>query len=134
MDSVTQSQRRILVVEDDQPIRTLIDDILEDEGYTTLHAMDVASALEVAEREEPDAILLDLGLPPTSGLDVLEQLRANPATRHTPVVIVSGSAAPVGGEASECDYLRKPFDVADLLEHVERAVALADAERAVPAR
>ena len=81
------------------------------------------SGVELARQHAPDAILLDLNLPPTSGLDVLGTLKGDQATSRIPVVGVSGHPPPAATDGPELDaFLQKPFDVDRLLEHIARAV------------
>lgn len=87
---------KILIVDDVATNRIVLKAKLGQAFYESIQACDGVSALEVAFRELPDLILLDLMLPDMDGIAVLRQLRANPATRDTPVVIVSASK-----EASE---------------------------------
>jgi len=77
----------ILVVEDDSAIRALITALLEREGYRILAATDGESGLRLALEEEPDAILLDVGLPRMDGHEVTRRLRLVPATRTVPVIL-----------------------------------------------
>ena len=120
----TRHPKTVLVLEDDAAIQDLMRDLLCEEGYRVLQATDGLTGLCLAEQHDPDAILLDLGLPPTSGLDVLAELKGNRATNHIPVVAVSGRAVPIRhGEGVDLDgFIEKPFDIDRFLEHVERVV------------
>ena len=113
--------RTILVVEDDPELRGLIAEILADEGYAVLEAGDGREALRIARRSGPAAILADQGLPGLSGLELLERLRAGPATRRIPVILLSGLEPDRGGPRPD-GVLLKPFDLDALLAHVERVL------------
>jgi type II secretory ATPase GspE/PulE/Tfp pilus assembly ATPase PilB-like protein/CheY-like chemotaxis protein len=103
----------ILLVEDEDTLRRVMRDLLEQEGYTICEARDGAEALEQVDRHNPDLILLDLNLPNVDGYTVLAQLRSRPATADLPVVVLSAR----GDEDNEVrvlrlgatDFLTKPF-------------------------
>lgn len=85
----TTEQLRLLLVEDEPFLRDLLSMKFGGEQVTVLHAHEEAQILQLAQDEQPDAILLDLVLPGTSGFDVLEKLTANEATQNIPVIILS---------------------------------------------
>jgi DNA-binding response OmpR family regulator len=89
---VTRRSRRqkILVIEDDPVARADLEARLAASGYTVARAADAASALTVVNRERPDLILLDLGLPAGDGYLVLERLRKIEALAAIPVLIITG--------------------------------------------
>ena len=103
----------ILLVEDEDTLRRVMKDLLEQEGYVICEARDGAEALEQVDRHNPDLVLLDLNLPNVDGYSVLTQLRSRPATADLPVVVLSAR----GDEDSEVrvlqlgatDFLTKPF-------------------------
>ena len=82
-------QQKILIVEDDEFLRSLAAKRLEKEGYSVLTATDGTSGLKLAGEEAPAIILLDLLLPGMSGYEVLEKLRATESTKSTPVIVFS---------------------------------------------
>ncbi len=106
-------QRPILVVEDDDDLRSALAYNLKTEGYETLVAADGVAALEIARRQPVALVLLDVMLPRLDGLDVLRQLRARPETASTPVLILTArseeSDVVVGLELGADDYVTKPF-------------------------
>lgn len=113
----------LLVVEDDDATRTFLADNLTADGYEVLVADCAADALRLLETKFPDVVLLDVGLPDTSGLDVLRRVRdadglasrANPAV---PMLVLSGRATELDRvrafEAGADDVLGKPFSYAEL--------------------
>ena len=113
----------MLIVEDEAPMRIVLEDILAAEGFRTLTAADGEAGLERAIQEKPDLILLDLMLPKLDGFALCEQLRA--LAISTPVLMLTAKGqAPdrvVGLDAGADDYLVKPFNTAELLARV-RAV------------
>jgi CheY-like chemotaxis protein len=89
LDSIARAET-ILIVEDDPWIRTLLAELLTDEGYRVVEADCGTHALEELARGRADLVVLDLKLPNTSGLEVLRALRADPATADLPVLVMSG--------------------------------------------
>ena len=88
---------RVLVAEDEEDIRDSLADILVYAGYDVLRAEDGGAALELALREHPDIILLDVMMPVMDGFEVLKNLKENPSTEAIPVVMLS-AVPPVEGE------------------------------------
>ena len=87
-------RQKILVIEDDPVARADLKARLEANGYIVATAADAASALTVVNRERPDLILLDLGLPAGDGFLVLERLRKIEAFATIPVLVITGRADP----------------------------------------
>jgi DNA-binding response OmpR family regulator len=121
-------RRRVVVVDDDEPIRQLVANVLEDAGYEVRLAADGVAALEAIEAWAPDLVTLDLVMPGLDGWGVIERLRkvANPP----PIVVVSGRTDEVPpGVLDRCvaGYVTKPFHVADLLATCRRVLAGTDA-------
>ncbi len=118
----------VLVIDDDAWIRSVIAEFLADEGYTVTQAGDGSSGLDLAERLQPDVILLDLALPMRSGLEVLQRLKERQPTREIPVIIVSAYAMLlIGDHAGRADgVVHKPIDLKQLLDHVNGLVRQAD--------
>ncbi|NPA06891.1 MAG: pyridoxal-phosphate dependent enzyme [Chloroflexi bacterium] len=84
---------RVLIVEDHEPARVLLRRILQSLGdYTILEAKDGYEALEIAQREVPDLIILDLMMPGLDGFAVLDSLKAHPNTAHIPVIVVTAKS------------------------------------------
>ncbi|HLW27396.1 MAG TPA: phosphate regulon transcriptional regulator PhoB [Kiloniellales bacterium] len=115
----------ILLVEDEAALITLLRYNLEKEGFRLVEAHDGEEALVVAKEEQPDLILLDWMLPLLSGLHVCRQLRREPATRETPIILLTARSEETdkvrGLESGADDYITKPFSPAELLARV-RAV------------
>jgi DNA-binding response OmpR family regulator len=109
----------VLIVDDDDGIRTSLRLALEDNGYTVSEAADGESALGQVKTQPPDVVILDLMLPGMDGFECCRQLRRN---SDVPVLIVSarGDSHDVvaGLEAGADDYIRKPFDVPELTARV----------------
>jgi CheY-like chemotaxis protein len=111
----------VLLVEDDLATVRLVRAYLRDAGFDLATASDCANALELARRLQPTVVLLDLDLGGEDGLQVLQELKADPATREIPVVIESVLAEQKRGLLlGASDYLPKPLDRARLLDSIAR--------------
>ena len=117
---------RVLVVDDDSAVRQLIVAALSDAGFECVDAPEGASAIELARRQEPDAVVLDIFMPGLSGDDVHRALRRDPRTRYTPVIFLSAqhdSREKVKRLVEGADdYLTKPFDTDELAARVSAAI------------
>ena len=80
---------RVLVADDTESVRSLFARLLSTDGHDVVSAPDGRTALESIQRDRPDVILLDVEMPGMSGLEVCRRLKADPATRLTPVVMVN---------------------------------------------
>lgn len=122
------SGARVLVVDDDEGVRRLFTKLLGAAGYVVDVACDGSSALDAVARNLPDVILLDIVLPGLDGFAVCRRLKAEAATRLTPVVLVTGFADRKlrleGVEAGADDFLTKPIDGHELLTRVRALVRL----------
>ena len=110
---------RILVVEDERDLRQVLAYNLRDAGHDVSLAAEGNKGLELAAEQPPDLVLLDLMLPDMSGLEVCRALKADPLTRHIPVVMLTARGEEidrvVGFELGADDYVVKPFSVRELL-------------------
>lgn len=116
-------QARILVVEDESPIRKFLRISLESNGFAMQEAETGEQGLRMASAEPPDAVILDLGLPDADGLDVIRRLRE---WTSVPIIVLSARGreadkiAALDGGAD--DYLTKPFGVGELLARLRVAL------------
>ena len=83
---------KVLIVDDEEPIRELLEDILSDLGHAPLTAESGATALAMSLEDHPDVILLDVMMPEMDGYEVLKHLKENGNTRNIPVVMLSALA------------------------------------------
>ena len=127
---------KTLVIDDEAPIRLLCRVNLEAEGVEVLEAAEGTSGLELARREKPDAILLDVMMPGLDGWNVAEQLLSDPATAEIPIIFLTARAdlrdRVRGMDAGGLDYITKPFnpvELATLVREVVDAVARGDREQ-----
>jgi two-component system cell cycle response regulator len=119
---------RILVVDDVEPNVRLLEAKLTIEYYEVLTAMDGATALEIAAAERPDIILLDVMMPGMDGFETCRRLKADPVTRHIPVVLVTaldGREDKIRGlDVGADDFVTKPIDDVILFARVKSLVRL----------
>ncbi len=116
-------QRNVLIVDDEPSIRRFLRHLLEQEGYDVLEAGSGKEALQRAEREAPDLILLDLRLPDMTGFEILGELKKRPETHNIPVVILSiVQDREEGFRLGASDYLTKPVDRDKLMERIQRLI------------
>lgn len=112
--------QRILVVDDDQHIRELLDLYLRKEGFSVLQAADGDEAVLAADRHKPDLILLDIMLPGKSGWQVCQELRSK---SNTPIIMISAKGEEVdkvtGLDLGADDYISKPFSPREVLARVK---------------
>jgi len=120
-------KEKVLIVEDNPQNMRLMEMALRASDYTLLKATDGAAALDVAMREQPDLIIMDVGLPDMSGLDVTRKLREAAAFSHTPIIGITAYAMKGDKEKvieSGCDaYLSKPVNTRELPEVIARMLA-----------
>jgi DNA-binding response OmpR family regulator len=81
--------KKILFIEDEMALHKSLGGLLSEKGYQVISAFDGESGLNLAKKENPDLILLDLILPKMSGFDVLEKLKGDPQTKEIPVIILT---------------------------------------------
>lgn len=109
---------RILVIDDETPIRENLARFLVLEGHEVLQAIDGRAGLDAIRAHKPDFILCDVMMPQLDGFEVLEATQADPALRGIPFVFLSASAEPEKLEAAlqqgASGYVTKPFNLANL--------------------
>ena len=118
---------KVLVVDDEAPIRLLCRVNLEAEGMDVVEAADGVEGLDVAREERPDVILLDVMMPRLDGWGVAEQLLADPVTRDVPIIFLTARAEArhearafdVGG----IEFVKKPFNPLELAPLIQRTLA-----------
>jgi CheY-like chemotaxis protein len=111
--------RPVLVVEDDGETRDALVQAFRAAGYDVLASDEGRKALELAAAVKPCAVVLDLMMEGMSGLEFLERRRAIPPLLKTPVIVITGSTAPVRDASA---VVTKPFELSDLLATVRRLV------------
>jgi CheY-like chemotaxis protein len=119
-DLPLERERKILIVDDEAPLREAVAECLEAEGYHVHAVARPAEALEWARREVPALVLVDLVMPGMSGADLLRELRAEPALGKVPMVLMTAALPAKHEPRLATEVLRKPFDLEDLLATVAR--------------
>ncbi len=115
--------KKIVLIEDDADLYSLIQYNLDKEGFTVVGSQTGKGALELCRRERPDLVLLDIMLPDSDGLDICKGIRANPELSTVPVIFLTARAAEtdriVGLELGANDYIVKPFFVRELIARIK---------------
>lgn len=120
MTSDNEASRQIvMLIDDDQDVRTTMSELLATEGYSTLEAENGKEAIEVLKKAPrlPNLVILDMAMPVLDGRGFLRFRAQDPILREIPVLVVSASEPPVPHEGIEM-FLRKPVEVSRLLEKI----------------
>ncbi len=124
------AEKKILVIEDEEDIQSYMRTFFEDHGFKTLGAVNGEEGFEIAKREVPDLITLDISMPEKSGLKTLRDLQQDPRTSKIPVVIVTGVSEELKAYIDHrkqvkppAGYVFKPINTDELLETVKRLIA-----------
>ncbi|OGP08074.1 MAG: hypothetical protein A2048_08280 [Deltaproteobacteria bacterium GWA2_45_12] len=114
-----EPRKKILIADDERGIVENLRDLLESKGFNTVYAYEGIRAIEVAHKEKPDLIILDLNMPAGTGQTVIQNLKSRNETKEIPILVLSGMDEPhlkqkvvaLGAK----DFVPKPYDVEDLL-------------------
>jgi len=118
------SQKRILLIEDNEFNRKIVRDLLARQPYDLLEANDGEAGVAAARRDRPDVIVMDIQLPKLSGLDATRAIRADPDTAKIPIIVVTSFA--LSGydkkamDAGASAYLAKPYSPRQLLDTIRK--------------
>jgi CheY-like chemotaxis protein len=124
----------VLVIDDDERVRELITDILTAFQFRVALAESSEAGLTAAREEHPDLILCDVILPDAVGFDTVRALKDDPATRNTPVVLMTGFPyMQQYDKKGSTQVLLKPFSMASIVETVREALSKASAAQATAA-
>lgn len=129
-----EEKKRIIVIEDDAVLRDVLSEKLERSGYLVDRAADGAIGMQKIHEAKPDCVLLDILMPNKNGIEVMEELHADPALKDIPVIVISNSGQPVeiqrAQELGVREFLIKAvFDPDEVLEKVHRVIK---GESAIP--
>lgn len=132
-ERVSQKQFTILIADDQPDNLLLLTRYLESEGYNYIKAKDGMETLEKVRREYPDLVLLDVNMPNKDGFTVLEEIRADPAIRHIPVIILTAARldsieVQFGLNLGADDYVTKPFNKRELLARIRTKLRAKESE------
>ncbi|ACB51726.1 two-component response regulator [Crocosphaera subtropica ATCC 51142] len=136
--STPQNSSIIMVIDDHVDNLKLLSDMLDEQGYEVRQSLNGLTALKSIELSSPDLILLDLKMPDMDGYTVCQKLKKNPKVQDIPVIFISASdevldkvkAFSVGG----CDYISKPFNLAEVLARVENQLKVKRLQQALKDR
>lgn len=132
---MTQSAPRILVADDEPNLREALRLLFERSEFDVLLAEDGQEAVEVALREQPDVIVLDVMMPRLDGYQACKQLRAHYRTRHIPIIMITAKGEDddklTGLEGGANDYVTKPWKGKELVQRIRNHLTWSDSQRAV---
>ena len=118
------SGKTILYVEDNEPNRMIVRDLLKRTSYSLIEAHDGEAGVAMALERVPDLILMDIQLPKISGMEAMRRIRTNPATAKTPIVAITSFGLSgddqKAKEAGATAYLAKPYSPFDLLKLIRK--------------
>ena len=120
-----ETDRRVVYIEDEQEMIDLVRLILVRKGFEVIGAGGGREGLDLIRQMKPNLVLLDLMMPDMDGWDVYQQMKADEATRHIPVVVITAKAQSIDKVlglhiAKVDDYISKPFSPQELVESVEK--------------
>jgi DNA-binding response OmpR family regulator len=117
---------KILVVDDSSVNNFLLENVLEEKGYTLQVAYNGKEALHFIENDPPDLVLLDIMMPGIDGYEILQKMNASSKTSGIPVIMVTSKSEESDRtkalEIGAVDYVMKPIDIEELLEKVEDVI------------
>ena len=124
--SMESNKKTVLIIEDEEDAAELFAEMMRVSGFRVVKTSSSAPALAMMTDEKPDIVLLDIMMPEISGLDILRQMRRDPALVNIPVIVVSAQSMPTdikhSMEAGASMYLTKPVGFIELKEAVDRAL------------
>ncbi|HZU75766.1 MAG TPA: response regulator [Dehalococcoidia bacterium] len=114
---------RVLVVDDEEPILSIVAEVVEDMGHQVLRAVNGREALQVIRATPPEIVLSDVMMPFLNGLDLCRTIKADPATKHIVVVLMSAVPADRGQAVDADGFVHKPFSLEDVEAAIEDGLA-----------
>jgi DNA-binding NtrC family response regulator len=117
---------KILIIDDDEVQLSLLQTLLSDQGYTLYSTADGPQGVELFGTHRPDLVLLDIGLPSISGIEVMKQIRQ--IDGKAKIIVITGYASVESAvhaiREGAWDYIRKPYDTQELARKVESALSI----------
>ncbi|HLE14499.1 MAG TPA: response regulator [Anaerolineales bacterium] len=125
---MTEVSKRVVYIEDEPEMVELVQIILGRAGFEVAGAGNGLDGLQLARREPPDLVLLDLMLPDMDGWQVYRELRADESLKHIPVIVITAKSQSIDmvlglHVADVDDYISKPFSAQELVKRAERVIA-----------
>lgn len=114
--------KKILVIDDDAKIVDYLTTLFEDNGYVTVSAGDVSEALEIAQKEMPDLITLDMEMPGEWGPRFYRKMSRDKNIKNIPIIVISGMSGTEYAVSKAIATIKKPFDRDELLKIVNEAL------------
>lgn len=122
-----EKQKIVILAEDDRTIARLIIFKLEKEGFKVIHFLNGEGVVDTVSKILPDIVILDVMMPIQDGISILKEIKANPKTKHIPVVILSAKGQEKdiikGMEIGASDYISKPFSPSELIVRIKRILS-----------
>jgi CheY-like chemotaxis protein len=124
LENMTMTRKKILLVDDSNTVLLMHRMMLSGGGYELLIARNGVEAVDLALRERPDLIFMDVVMPQMDGLQACKRIRASPEMHDTPIIMVTTRGEPhnvqAGYESGCTEYITKPFDKGDLLQKLRQ--------------
>ncbi len=121
--------KKVLVIDDERALAELLQVNLELEGFVVSKAYSGIEGLNKLPTEKPDIIMLDVRMPGLDGFEICRRLKADPATKDIPVIMLSAFAQQTdiqkGMDAGATDYVKKPFDVVKVVDLIKKILHVA---------
>ncbi len=122
-------KQKILIVDDEAGVLTLLESVLTSSGFQVLKASDGSVAVSIVGKEHPALVLLDLNMPNLNGFETCRALRKDPQNHNLPIVILTGknteSDIVHALDSGADDYINKPFDQGELIKKINHLLAKA---------
>ena len=123
---IEMNEKTVLIIEDEEDAAELFAEMMRVSGFRVLKTFSSAPAMQMIISEKPEIIILDVMMPDKSGIDILHEMRGDPALAGIPVIVVSAKSLPadikLGMEAGAYTYLTKPVGFLELKEAVLNAL------------
>ena len=113
----------ILIVDDEEPILSIVAEVVEEMGHKVLRALNGREALQIVRASPPDVVLSDVMMPFLNGIELCRSIKADPATRNIIVLLMSAVSADRGHAAGADGFVHKPFSLEDVETAIERGLA-----------
>ncbi len=124
---MSEDKTAVVVVDDEPPIVAVVCDVLHDEGFQTISCMHGSEAFPCIQQEQPQLVILDIQMPGVDGIEVFQQMRADPSTANIPVIFFTANSHILKERLPNyqelgAQLLPKPFDIAKLIDLVEETL------------